>query len=78
VPEVINDGQSGLLVAPGASEPLIRALNQLIASAERRRDMGARARDFIVRSAHPDAYRRTLAAAIQRVANSTQPARTVP
>lgn len=68
VPEVVNDGKTGLLVAPGQPGALIAALNELIASAERRRDMGSYAREFIVRSAHPDAYRQELAAAIQSVA----------
>jgi glycosyltransferase involved in cell wall biosynthesis len=68
VPEIIDDGQSGLLVPPGDSEALIRALDQLIASADLRRRMGAHGRAFIVQSADPDAYRRKLGAAIRNLA----------
>ena len=68
VPEMIHDGASGFLVAPGDREGLTRALDQLIASAELRREMGARARDFIVQSAHPEAYRHNLVAAIESLA----------
>jgi len=75
IPELVLDGRSGLLVEPGAIEPLIGALNRLIASAGLRRDMGAHGRDFVLQSAHPDAYRRELAAAIQQVAHRTSPSR---
>jgi len=70
IPELIDDAISGLLVQPGAVDDLIRALNSLIRSGERRRDMGTRARDLVARSANPDAYRRELAAAIQDVARN--------
>jgi starch synthase len=69
VPELIDDGVSGLLVAPGDREGLTRALEHLIASADRRREMGGRARDFIVRTAHPEAYRQNLAAIIKTLAS---------
>ena len=68
VPELIQDGVSGFLVAPGDREGLTRALNQLIASAERRREMGARARDAVVQTAHPEAYRHNLVAIIKTLA----------
>ena len=68
VPEVIHDGVSGLLVAPGDRDALTRALNELIGSAERRREMGTRARDLIVRTAGAEAYRDQLVAAIQNLA----------
>lgn len=68
VPEMIDDGASGFLVAPGDREGLTRALNQLIASAERRREMGARARDLVLQTAHPEAYRRKLVSVIQTLA----------
>lgn len=68
VPEIIDDGKSGLLVPPGDSEALIRALDTLIASADLRRGMGAHGRAFIVQSADADAYRRNLGAAIRTLA----------
>src|SRR5262249_46087044 len=70
IPELIDDQRSGLLVRPGAIDELIRALTNLIRSAERRRGMGMVARARVSRSANPDAYRRALAAAIQHVARN--------
>jgi glycosyltransferase involved in cell wall biosynthesis len=68
IPELVHEGRSGLLVEPGAIDALTGALNRLIDSADLRRELGARGRDFVVRTAHPDAYRRELTAAIQHVA----------
>jgi glycosyltransferase involved in cell wall biosynthesis len=42
--DVVEDGRSGLLVPPGEPEPLAEALASLLGSPERRREMGARAR----------------------------------
>ena len=71
IPELVLDGQSGILVEPGATDALVRAVDRLIASADLRREMGTRARDFVLQSAHPERYRRKLAAAIRHVANGT-------
>jgi starch synthase len=68
IPEIIRHGLSGLLVAPRDREALTGALNELIASAGRRREMGTRARAFIVQAADPEAYRRRLVDAIQTLA----------
>ena len=68
VPEIVSDGVTGLLVTPGDREDLIRALDTLIALAECRREMGTRAREFVVRTAGADAYRDNLASAIQGLA----------
>ena len=68
VPEIIHHGDTGLLVTPGDYLTLAAAIDALVASPERRREMGSRARAFIGASADPDAYRRGLAAAIRRVA----------
>ena len=68
VPEMVDDGISGLLVGPGDKPALVRALDCLISSPDRRREMGTNARRFVARSADPAAYRRDLAAAIERVA----------
>jgi glycosyltransferase involved in cell wall biosynthesis len=42
--EAIVDGESGLLVAPGADEPLARALIAVLEEPERRGGMGEAAR----------------------------------
>ena len=54
IPELVHDRRSGLLVEPGAIEALTGALNCLIDSADLRRDLGARGRELILRTAHPD------------------------
>lgn len=43
IPEVVRDGETGLLVPPGDTAALIRALRSLVESPARRRAMGARA-----------------------------------
>jgi starch synthase len=45
--EVVVDGQTGLLVAPGDSAALTAALRRLLADAERREAMGARGRSYV-------------------------------
>ena len=45
VPEIITDGETGLLVTPGHVAELVAALDRLIASAELRERLGRAARD---------------------------------
>jgi glycosyltransferase involved in cell wall biosynthesis len=68
VPEIVRDGETGLLVPPGDRPALAQALDALVASPETCRDMGARGRTFIQASADPERYRRELAAVIRRLA----------
>ena len=70
IPEQIVDRETGLLVAPDQGDELAVALESLLASAERRRDLGRAARRRISKRADPDEYRRGLAAAIHRVRGS--------
>ncbi|HZT76354.1 MAG TPA: glycosyltransferase [Vicinamibacterales bacterium] len=67
VPELVDDGATGRLVAPRDRAALAAALSDLIGDPTRRRAMGAQARATIVRTAHPDIYRSRLAIAIRRV-----------
>ncbi len=47
VPELVTDGECGLLVPPGSEEELARALGRLARDAALRRSLGARARERI-------------------------------
>jgi alpha-maltose-1-phosphate synthase len=68
VPEIIEDEVTGLLVPPADADALAGAMNALMASPERRRELGTRARAFVARTADPEHYRATLAASIRRLA----------
>jgi len=70
VPEIVIDGETGVLVPPGDVDALIAALDRLLASAGLRHEMGVRARRRIEATAAPEVYRDRLAAMIHRVAGS--------
>jgi glycosyltransferase involved in cell wall biosynthesis len=55
--ELIEDGESGVLVAPGEVEPLAAALRQLLADGERRERLGRRARERVEADFTPAAMR---------------------
>jgi glycosyltransferase involved in cell wall biosynthesis len=55
VPEIVEDGRTGILVPPGDSAALVRAMQALVESAELRRRMGAAALARIA-TATPAAY----------------------
>jgi glycogen synthase len=44
IPEAVDDGETGLLVAPGDVEALTRAIQKLLANAELRRALGTQGR----------------------------------
>src|SRR4029077_2817527 len=67
VPEIIEDGATGLLVTPGNTAELVRALEQLIGSAELRERFGRAARRKIAIDADPDAHRARLVTLIGHV-----------
>jgi glycosyltransferase involved in cell wall biosynthesis len=48
VPETVHDGETGLLVDPDDLPGLVEAMARLVQSAELRREMGKRGRDFLV------------------------------
>jgi glycosyltransferase involved in cell wall biosynthesis len=69
VPEIVADGETGILVPPGDTEALASALDRLIASAELRESMGRAARRKIERDADPAEHRRFLVDLIRSVAH---------
>jgi starch synthase len=70
VPEIVRDGETGLLVRPGDVAGLAGAMHTLTESAELRDRMGSRARAVIERSASPGAYMDRLTAIITEAAQS--------
>ncbi|HEY2537315.1 MAG TPA: glycosyltransferase family 4 protein [Solirubrobacteraceae bacterium] len=60
IPELIDDGETGLLVAPGRPDELADALERLIVEPSLGREMGARARQKVVREFNTDGSAREL------------------
>jgi glycosyltransferase involved in cell wall biosynthesis len=60
IPEIIEDGVTGVLSAVGDRQALLRSLQVLLESPERRRTLGRAARARIVSIADPDRYARRL------------------
>jgi glycosyltransferase involved in cell wall biosynthesis len=56
VPEIVLDGETGLLVSVGDTVALAGAMTALIGSAPLRERLGRRAREVIERSASPQQY----------------------
>jgi len=56
IPEIVHAGETGLLVAPGDRAALARAIRELAASRELRRQMGTTALDRIRRTATIEQY----------------------
>ena len=68
VPDIIEDGKTGLLVTPGDRGQLIRAMEALLTSADLRNRMGEAARHKVEVDAAPDVHRRQLVALITQSA----------
>jgi len=68
VPEIIMDGETGVLTDPGERAQLVAAMKTMIASADRRHHMGRAAREKIERDADPDAHRRQVVSLITQAA----------
>jgi starch synthase len=64
IPEIVEDGVTGILVAPGAAAELVAALRALIDSSGLRREMGRAARARMERTGAPELYARKLGAVI--------------
>jgi starch synthase len=72
IPEIVEEGRTGLLVTPGNVSETRRALEELIASAELRERLGREARNQVARDADPLAHRQALVALIRQVASNQQ------
>jgi len=55
VPDVIRDGETGLLVSPGDTEAVGSAVAKLLESPTRRREIGERARQYVIKEHSWDA-----------------------
>jgi glycosyltransferase involved in cell wall biosynthesis len=69
VPEIIHDGETGLLVDPHDPRELSAALDRLIGSAELRLRIGRAARAKMELDADPELHRRKLLALIAQVSD---------
>jgi alpha-maltose-1-phosphate synthase len=65
VPEIVADGETGLLVPPSDPDALGEALGRLIASRELRGRLGSAARERVERTASLEAYGRRLTALLR-------------
>jgi glycosyltransferase involved in cell wall biosynthesis len=68
IPEIIEDGATGILVPPRDPHALAKAIATLLSSPELRNRLGAAARDAVLQVANPDTYRSKLRRIIQTVA----------
>jgi glycosyltransferase involved in cell wall biosynthesis len=48
IPELIEDGETGLLVAPGSHDQLVESLERLLVDPELRRRLGENAREKVI------------------------------
>jgi glycosyltransferase involved in cell wall biosynthesis len=68
IPEIIEEGHTGMLVTPGNVAELVGAMDELVSSPDLRERLGRAARAKIERDAEPDAHRARLMALITQVA----------
>jgi glycosyltransferase involved in cell wall biosynthesis len=54
IPEIVRDGETGLLIAPNRRQDLVSAVQGLLESEERRRLLGQAAREFVLENATCD------------------------
>jgi glycosyltransferase involved in cell wall biosynthesis len=67
IPEVVNDGVSGLLVDPASSDQLARALSALVEDAALRARLGGEARRFVTPRFGVDGYVRSIVSLYDRL-----------
>jgi glycosyltransferase involved in cell wall biosynthesis len=69
IPEIVTDGETGVLTPADSRAPLIAAMEMMIASADRRHRMGCAARQKIEAEADPATHRRKIVALITQAAS---------
>ena len=72
MPEIVLEGETGLLVPPGAVEPLAAALVDLLGNPSRARSMGRSARVRVEQELSWDAVVERMMPALTSVAGSTR------
>jgi glycosyltransferase involved in cell wall biosynthesis len=74
LPELVDDGRSGVLVAPADSAAAATAITSLLKDEKKRRDMGAAARERVVARFSVDAHVEAFDAWLDRLAGTSTPA----
>jgi glycosyltransferase involved in cell wall biosynthesis len=72
IPEIVADGETGILVPPGDPHALGLAIQQMAESRELRMRMGEKARERIERTASPEAYAAQLVKVLERIGVSVK------
>ncbi len=75
VPEIIQDGRTGLLVKPRDQAALVGAIDRLLQSPVMRSEMGRAARDAIARQSAPEIHRQQLVDLVRTVRTAGAPGR---
>ncbi len=73
IPEVVQDGRTGLLVPPGDSTALAGALAQLVRSADQRQRLGAAAHEYVLPRFGVDRYVATVVSVYDRLLAGARP-----
>ncbi|MGG7518572.1 glycosyltransferase family 4 protein [Allorhizobium undicola] len=71
VPELLQNGESGYLIEPGAVEDVVRKIEYLVANPERINAMGQAGRDFVTANFAPSALENALETAVRSVITKT-------
>ncbi len=73
VPEIVADGETGLLVPPGDTEALAQAVDRLLSDANLRECMGQAARERATRLFDPDEHARRVESVYRAVLSGSRP-----
>jgi glycosyltransferase involved in cell wall biosynthesis len=73
IPEILEDGVTGLMVEPRTPETMAKTIFQLLSNADLRSRLGSAARDSAESAHTPEAYRRALVGFYQETLRSVPP-----